>query len=162
MKKKSLVACFFAVLLIAGNGVGQEAIIYPAQGQTQEQLDKDKYECYTWAKQQSGFDPMQQPQATAPPPQQQAPQGGVLRGGARGALVGVTAGAIAGDSRKGAQIGAATGALAGGMRRADQQRQQQRANEQYAQQQAAQYAKNRDGYNRANAACLEGRGYSVK
>ncbi len=72
------------------------------------------------------------------------------------------AGAIAGDAGKGAAIGAASGAIVGGARRRDQQRQQQQAEQQWTQQQAATYAKNRDGYNRAYGACLEGRGYTVK
>ena len=91
--------------------------------QDQQQMEKDKYECYQWAKQQTGFDPMQQPTATSPPPQQQAQKGGVGRGAVRGGAVGVAAGAIAGDAGKGAAIGAASGALIGGMRRQDQRRQ---------------------------------------
>ena len=157
---------FLAILCIlalaAGPALAQDLVIYPARGQSQDQMEKDKYECYSWAKQQTGFDPMQQPKATAPPPQQQAQRGGVVRGGARGAAVGAVGGAIAGDTGKGAAIGAASGALVGGMRRRDQQRQQQQAEQQWAQEQAATYAKNRDGYNRAYGACLEGRGYSVK
>ena len=159
---KFIIISLVIALLTVGVVLAQELIIYPAKGQSQEQLDKDKYECYTWAKQQTGFDPMQQPKATEPPPQQQAQQGGVGRGAARGALVGVTAGAIAGDAGKGAAIGAASGAIVGGARRRDQQRQQQQAEQQWAEQQAATYAKNRDGYNRAYGACLEGRGYTVK
>jgi len=150
------------IFLAAGYVLAQDLVIYPAKGQSQEQMDKDKYECYSWAKQQSGFDPMEQPKATEPPPQQQAQQGGVVRGGARGAAVGAAAGAIAGDTGKGAAIGAASGAIVGGARRRDQQRQQQQAEQQWAQQQTATYTKNRDGYNRAYGACLEGRGYSVK
>ena len=46
-------------LLAAGIVLAQELVIYPAKGQSQEQMDKDKYECYTWGKQQTGFDPMQ-------------------------------------------------------------------------------------------------------
>jgi hypothetical protein len=140
----------------------QDPIIYPNKGQSQDQMEKDKYECYSWAKKQTGFDPMQTPQATAPPPQQEAPQGGVLRGGARGAAVGAVGGAIAGDAGKGAAIGAASGALIGGMRRRDQQRRQQQSQDQWAQQQTAQYSQNRNNYNRAFSACLEGRGYTVK
>ena len=158
----SLIFCTFILLSGIEGALANDLIIYPAKGQSQEQLDKDKYECYSWAKQQTGFDPMQQPQATQPPPQQQAPQGGVVRGGARGAAVGAVGGAIAGDTGKGAAIGAATGAMVGGMRRRDQRRQQQQAEQQWAQQQAATYQKNRDGYNRAYGACLEGRGYTVK
>lgn len=150
------------ILFAAGVASAQDLVIYPAKGQSQEQLDKDKYECYSWAKKETGFDPMQQPQETQPPPQQQTPQGGVVRGGARGAAVGAVGGAIAGDTGKGAAIGAASGALVGGMRQKDQQQQQQQAEQQRAQQQAATYTKNRDGYNRAYGACLDGKGYTVK
>ena len=65
-----------------------ELIAYPKNGQSQEQLGKDKFECYRWAVGQTGFDP-------------------TLPGG-----------------------GSAPG--------------------------------NRSNYTRAQAACLEGRGYSVK
>lgn len=161
-----MIATTIALLLFLTLGsvpvLAQDPIIYPNKGQSQEQLEKDKFECYSWAKQQTGFDPMQQPKATEPPPQQQAQQGGVGRGAARGAVVGVTAGAIADDAGKGAAIGAASGALVGGARRQDQKRQQQQAEQQWAQEQAATYQKNRDSYNRAYGACLEGRGYTVK
>jgi hypothetical protein len=60
-------------------------------------------------------------------------------------------GAIAGNAGKGAAIGAATGALVGGFRRADQRRAAE-----------AQHAQASDAYGRAYAACLEGRGYTVK
>ena len=159
---KCIIIILLFTFLAAGYVLAQELVIYPAKGQSQEQMDKDKYECYSWAKQQTGFDPMQQPKATEPPPQQEAQKGGAGRGAARGALVGVTAGAIAGDAGKGAAIGAASGAIVGGARKRDQQRQQQQAEQQWAEQQAATYSKNRDGYNRAYGACLEGRGYSVK
>lgn len=140
----------------------QDPIIYPNEGQSAEQQEKDKFECYTWAKGQTGFDPMQVPTATTPPPGQEAPKGGVVRGAAGGALVGVTAGAIAGDAGKGAAIGAASGALIGGMRRREQQRQQDQAEQQWANEQAANYTNQRNNYNRAYSACLEGRGYTVK
>ena len=39
------------------NTAEQEMIIYPAKGQSQEQLDKDRYECHVWAVSQTGFDP---------------------------------------------------------------------------------------------------------
>jgi hypothetical protein len=150
-------------LLSVGVVLAQDLVIYPAKGQSQEQMEKDKYECYTWAKQQSGFDPMQQPKATQPPPQQEAPKGGVVRGAARGAAVGAVVGEIAkDDAGKGAKTGAAAGAIVGGARRRDQRRQQQQAEQQWAQQQTANYTKNRDEYNRAYGACLEARGYSVK
>ena len=154
----SIVAFFMSIPPV----FAQDPIIYPNQGQSAEQQEKDKFECYNWAKGQTGFDPMQVPTATTAPPQQEAQQGGVGRGATRGALVGVTAGAIAGDAGKGAAIGAASGALVGGMRRRDQQQQQQQAEQQWAEQQAANYANQRNSYNRAYGACLEGRGYTVK
>lgn len=162
--KMLLFTIVFMLFVTLGSGpvLAQDLIIYPNKGQSQEQLDRDKFECYSWAKQQTGFDPMEVPKATAPPPQQQAQQGGVIRGGARGATVGVAAGAIAGDAGKGAAIGAASGALIGGMRRRDQQRRQAQAEQQWAQEQAAQYNQRRGSYNRAYSACLEGRGYTVK
>ncbi len=152
----------------------QGLIIYPSKGQSQKQLSRDRYECHTWAVQQTGFDPTN-PQmaqsnvpATAPPPQAEAPQGGILRGGARGAALGAVGGAIAGNAGKGAAIGAATGALFGGFRRRDQRRRQQAQQQQYQQQQQqAQQQRNqaanqrRNGYDRAITACLTGRGYTV-
>lgn len=163
MRARYLTIITMAILLcFAGTALAQEPVIYPAKGQSPEQLDKDKYECYSWAKKESGFDPMQKPVATEPPPPQESPKGGAARGAARGGLVGLAGGAIAGDAGKGAAIGAASGALVGGMRRKDQQRQQAQAEQQWAQQQTATYNKNRDAYNRAYTACLEGRGYTVK
>jgi hypothetical protein len=162
IKLQMVLTCFVVILLTVPPVLAQDPIIYPNKGQSPEQQEKDKFECYTWAKGQTGFDPMQVPTATAPPPGQEAPQGGVVRGAAGGALVGVTAGAIAGDAGKGAAIGAASGALIGGMRRREQQRQQQHAEQQWEQEQAANYANQRNNYNRAYGACLEGRGYTVK
>ena len=159
---KWLLACFIVFMAAVPPVFAQDPIVYPDKGQSAEQQEKDKFECYNWAKQQTGFDPMQVPTATEPPPAQEAPKGGVGRGAARGALVGVTAGAIADDAGKGAAIGAASGALVGGMRRNDQQRQQQQAQQQWEQEQAANYANQRNNYNRAYGACLEGRGYTVK
>ena len=151
------------VLFVVANALAQDVVIYPANGQDQEQMEKDKFECYTWAKQETGFDPMQTPQATAPPPQQGAKQGGAVRGAARGAAVGAVVGGIAGGEwGKGAAAGAAGGALLGGMRRQDQRRQQQQAQKQWEEQQVAEYNQKRNTYDRAYSACLEGKGYTVK
>ena len=43
-----------AVLASAGS---DKLIIYPADGQTEEQKNRDKYECHTWASDESGYDP---------------------------------------------------------------------------------------------------------
>ncbi len=159
---KLLVLVSVLSLVLADQSNAQDLMVYPAQGQSPEQQQKDEFECYTWAKQQSGFDPMAVPQATTPPPQQQGRQSSVVGGAARGAALGVVGGAIAGDAGKGAAIGAATGALFGGMRRNQQRQQQQQSQRQWEQQQAAQYQNNRNNYNRALGVCLEGRGYTVR
>lgn len=161
-RTKQMLTVVFLSLFIVAPALAQELFIYPTKGQSQEQLEKDKFNCYTWAKKQTGFDPMEVPKATTPPPGQEAPQGGLVRGAARGATVGVVGGAIAGDAGKGAAIGAATGALFGGMRRRDQARRRQQAEQQWAQEQAAAYTQKRNAYNRAYGACLEGKGYTVK
>ncbi len=36
---------------------GTDVYAYPQNGQTQEQESNDKYECHTWARSQTGFDP---------------------------------------------------------------------------------------------------------
>jgi hypothetical protein len=158
-----VLAVFMAALVGAADGLQSTAsaqgnpIIYPAKGQSQQQLEKDKYECYTWSKGQTGFDPMQAgstPQA-APPPE---PGGQRVRGAARGAAVGTVAGAIGGNAGKGAAAGAAGGAMIGGMKKRDQQK----ATAQAQQQQGAAVASKQTEYNRAFGACLEGRGYTVK
>ena len=143
--------------LLVGIAVAQDLVIYPARGQSQEQMDQDKYACYTWAKQQSGFDPMQAQSATQLP-QSQGPGGERVRGAARGATVGAVAGAIGGNAGKGAAAGAAAGTMVGGMRKRDQQRQQAQVQEQ----QNAAYSQKQNDYNRAFSACMEGKGYTVK
>jgi len=149
------------LLTFANISFAQEFFVFPGQGQSQDQMDKDKVKCQVWARQQTGFDPLQTHTATAPPPTQGARQGGILRGGARGALIGTAAGAIAGNVGRGAAIGASTGALMGGFRAADQRRNESAAQQQWAQQQAAQIAQERDRFNRAYIACLQGKGYTV-
>ncbi len=136
----AIVACCLLPELAAG-----QMFFYPTKGQSAEQQQRDQGECHTWAVQQSGFNPgmAQAPQTGA--------DGSVVRGGARGAATGAVIGAIAGDAGKGAAAGAAGGALIGGMRRRDRQRQQQQAN-----------AAGQQAYQRAFAACMQGRGYSVQ
>lgn len=150
-----IVACTATAMMAATAYAAQEPIVFPARGQSNEQMEGDKYACYSWAKGQTGFDPMQAPTATAPPP---PTKGGVLRGAAGGAALGAAVGAIAGDAGKGAAIGAASGGIIGGARRQKSKSKQ----EQYAQQQAAGYDQRRGEYNRAWGACMEGKGYTVK
>ena len=135
-----------------------ELIIFPAQGQSNEQMEKDKFECYGWAKGQTGFDPMALPTTSTPAPSQEQKSGGAVRG----ALGGAALGAILGDSSSAAKRGAAAGGLIGGVRQANQNTQTQQRTEQWKQQEASRYANNRNDYNRAYSACLEGKGYTVK
>ncbi|MGR8941769.1 MAG: glycine zipper family protein [Gammaproteobacteria bacterium] len=128
-----------------------QIMIYPMKGKSSEQLAKDRYECHSWAVQQSGFDPSTAQAAQVAPKTQQGGQ--VIRGGMRGAAMGAAVGAIAGDAGKGAAIGATAGGIRGGFRRMDQIR--------TTQAQAAQSAPGQDAYNRAIKACLTGRNYSV-
>jgi len=141
---------------------GSEFIIYPNKNQSNEQMEKDKFQCYTWAKGQTGFDPMQRATTTTAPPQQGAKKGGVVKGAAGGALVGVGVGAIAGNAGKGAAIGASSGALVGGLRRRNQRKKQKKAQQDWANTEVANYEARRNEYNRAFSACLEGRGYTVR
>ena len=170
----SVSVVILAVSTVPHTTWAQGLIIYPSKGQSAQQQSQDRYECHTWAVQQTGYDPsnpqMAQSNAAAapPPPREEAPQGGVVRGGARGAALGAVGGAIAGNAGKGAAIGAATGALFGGFRRRDQRQRQQASQQQYqqqqeqAQQQQMQASNQRkNGYNRAITACLTGRGYTV-
>jgi len=85
MKKMiPMMAMIIFLVFLAGFAFGQELVIFPARGQTPEQMEKDKSECYTWAKQETGFDPMQAKPAQAPPAQPQGPQGERIKGAARG------------------------------------------------------------------------------
>ena len=145
------------IAALAASQLNAQPYVYPAKGQSAEQQKKDEYACYDWAKQQSGFDPMQagtQP-AAAPPPEK---KGGRLRGAARGAVGGAVIGGIAGDTGKGAAIGATAGVMVGGAR----QRQENAQQEEAAQQQQAATTDLQQSYQRAYGACLEGKGYTVK
>ena len=154
-------AIFVMVMFFACPIIAQELYVFPGKGQSQEQMEKDKYACYTWARGETGFDPMQPPTASTPPPAQQAPTTSPLRGAARGAAVGAII-EKDGSSSKGAATGAAAGALVGGMRRRNQMAQQQQKEEEWAQNEAANYEAKRAEYNRAYTVCLEAKGYSVK
>ncbi len=128
--------------------------IFPNEGQSQDQQDKDEFQCIRIARDRTGFDPMATPSATRDRPET---RGGALGGAAGGALLGTAVGALAGETRRGAAIGAVGGGLLGGMRRNDSRRQQ----DQWAQEQAAIYQADREQWNRAFKACMQSRGYTV-
>jgi ferric-dicitrate binding protein FerR (iron transport regulator) len=136
-------ALLIALPISAQRLAAQDMFFYPSKGQSPERQNTDRSECHIWAVQQSGFDPANPPAhaATLPAP---APQGGALRGAACGAAA-----------------GAAVGALGGTFRRVDQRRDQAQQQTAAQQQYDAQIAQQRNNYNRALAACMQGRGYSI-
>src|SRR5215510_7993827 len=161
------------ILPLPERGAAQGLYVYPARGQSPQQEESDKGQCYGWAVQQTGFNPAD-PQVAGPPPppsyspQQQAPQGGMFRGAMGGAALGAAGGAIGGNAGEGAAIGAGVGVLFGGLRRMrfeeqEQQEQQMQMRQQqaYAAQQQNALAQGRTNYERAFGACMSGRGYSV-
>ncbi len=137
---------------------GLKLYVYPAKGQSQQQQKEDEFECYKWAIEQSGIDPLNLPKVEAPPPQT-GPTGGAVVGAAKGAAAGVAIGAIAGDAGKGAAIGAAAGAMAG--RRAGKQAQAQQNQQAQAGAAASEQAM-KDSFVKAFSVCLEGKGYTIK
>ena len=136
--------------------LAQQQFVYPAQGQTQAQQQRDEYECHQWAVKQSGFDPTKPPPRTATPAAPPTTPSGVTPGaGVRGAARGAIVGEIAGDAGAGAAAGAAAA-------RALSRRQNAGQQQQAAQQQKQAQTSQQTGYAKARAACLEGRGYTVK
>jgi len=150
--------CCLLTVLVAGQAMAQELYIYPANGQSAEQQDKDKFECYNWAKNDTGFDPMAVPTTSSAPPSGQKKSGGAVRG----ALGGAVLGGVLGDSGKSAKRGAVAGGLIGGVRQSSKNTRTAQKRADWEQQESANYANNRNNYNRAYSACLEGRGYTVK
>jgi len=138
-----------------------QVYIYPEDGQSPQHEQFDRGQCYSWAVQQSGFDPANPQVASGPPPMAEAPQGGMFRGGAGGAALGAVGGAIGGNAGEGAAIGAATGALFGGMRRRRWAEQEEAQQSSYMEQQQSALSQGLANYNRAFGVCMTGRGYTV-
>ena len=157
-----LIMVLISTLFLFETAFAQELAIYPARGQSNEQMEKDKFECFSWAKDQTGFDPTVPPQVTTAAPESRSVARGTARGGLKGAALGAGLGAITGSTGTGASIGALKGGTFGGLRSRSQNERNRQAQAQAEQQQFAQYAQGRDSYNRAYSACLEGRGYTVR
>ena len=156
------------IAALAGTPAIAQKFVYPAKGQSPEQQKKDEYECYTWAAQQSGYDPTKAPPPQAAAPSQPAQSAGAapgsgVRGAARGAVVGGAVGNIGDvDSSDAARTGAAVGAVRGRQKSREQAQQQQaQQQQQAAQQQSAANAAGPEAYAKARTACLTGRGYTV-
>jgi Sec-independent protein translocase protein TatA len=132
--------------------------VYPAKGQSKQQQKEDEFECYKWAVEQSGIDPLNLPKVEAAPVQS-GPTGAAVKGAAKGAAAGAAIGAITGDAGTGAAVGAAAGAMAG--RRAGKQAQAQQ-NQQSQTNAAASEQAMKDSYMKAFSVCIEGKGYTIK
>jgi hypothetical protein len=166
--------------LSAAGGIGGGIYAYPSAGQSQEQVNKDKYYCHNWAVIETGYDP-----TVAPPPQTyysspppgssgyfgsgETGEGGVVKDAAGGAALGAIGGAIAGNAGAGAAIGALAGGLFGGAKRSsrkseearwrEQQRQQQHEQQMAYEQQVTQAG---NGYRNAYSVCMSSRNYAIK
>jgi len=145
-----------AIGLVLGAGAtAQQQFVYPAKGQTPDQQKKDESACHSWAVQQSKFDPAKPP--PPPPPTTPTTATGTAPGaGARGAMRGAVVGEIVADD---AGAGAAVGAVAA---RGQSRRQNAQAQQQAQQQTASVNQQQQATFAKARAACLEGRGYTVK
>jgi hypothetical protein len=142
------------------NQISQQMKLYvfPAKGQSKQQQKKDEFECYKWAVEQSGIDPLNLPKVEAAPVQS-GPTGGAVKGAAKGAAAGAAIGAITGDAGTGAAVGAAAGAMAG--RRAGKQAQAQQ-NQQAQANTAAKEQEMKNSFIKAFSVCIEGKGYTIK
>ena len=141
--------CLLALAAALAAPVGAQQYVYPAKGQTPEKQKSDEAACYSWAVQQTGFDP-----AKAPPPTAAAPTtatGTTPGAGARGAAKGAVVGGIVGDAGTGAAVGATAAR--------NQSRKQNNAQQQ---QQAGASQQQQQSFAKARAACLEGKGYTIK
>lgn len=136
--------------------VQAKPIVYPAKGQSAQQQQKDEGECYVWAKNSTGIDPAAVAAAPAPAPKSGPAVGGGER--ATSAVKGAVVGGII-DGSDGAGKGAAIGILAGGVKA---RRNQQAQNAQAQQQAQDQKQGAMNTFYRAQGACLEGRGYTIK
>ena len=132
--------------------------VFPANNQDQATQDADESECYKWAINQTGYDPIN-PTVVQSDQVDTSADGTAVRSSARGAAGGAAVGAIAGDAGKGAAIGATVGGARGIGAKKGGDAQKQQANDQAASNASADLAAD---YNKAFAVCMEGKGYSVK
>ena len=140
---------------------------YPNRGQSPAQQDRDSYECYLWAVNQTGFDPSAPylaPHHKLTVVADRPPGTGTAIGAITGAVLGAAV-SSQGNMPEGALIGAVAGALVGSASDAAHQEQTYRLQQHYDRQ-AGKRMENIErqaaNYRRALAACLEGRGYNVQ
>jgi hypothetical protein len=137
---------------------------YPLHGQSAEQQDRDHYECSLWATQQTGFDPS----APGVPPHERVRVVSAGPPPGTNTAIGAVAGAIIGaaiaprwQSAGGALAGAVVGSAIGNA--TDAANAQQTRTVLVTDRRAAVLQEQRAAnYRRALAACLDGRGYSLR
>jgi len=166
MKRVSLL--LIAIIALAGTqftnvqaqGIadGLGLYVFPSNDQDQITQDADEMACFKWAKERTGFDPLNPTQVVAAEVDTSL-DGSAVKGAARGAAAGAAIGAIAGNTGKGAAIGAVAGGLRGRRAKKYGDAAQQQNNEAAA---AAKEQELANDYNKAFTACMEGKGYSVK
>lgn len=136
-----------------------ELFAYPAKGQTPKQQELDEKNCYQWAIDESGVDPMNMPNIKAATPATEKSGGEAVKGAARGAAAGAVIGAVAGDAGTGAAVGAVAGGMGGvGKRKAKARKERQEAVESIEAQEDALMEK----FKKAFSVCMEGKGYTIK
>ena len=172
-----LLALGFA-LLVTRLALGDEPpFIYPAAGQTEQQLADDRYACHREAVDRSGFDPVNaalRPPARSEPVAVPVPANEKEGAAAVGVLTGAVAGGVLGSATNNhpgelAAVSAVLGGLIGGAietegARAAESIAQAEAEAQMSDQQSrvAVAAARREAYRLAFEACMQARGYSVR
>lgn len=154
--------------------IAQDLYVYPAQGQSDQQLADDRYACHRWAVTESGFDPSRvsdvaPPRTVKVPVAENAAEGAATKGAVAGAVAGGIIGAHGHDAAEGAVLGAAVGTLAGAVIEEQGRADAREKAEAEAQRQADEIARSKteralrfSDYRRALTACLEGKGYTVR
>ena len=163
--KKYIILFSISILTASLNLINAQSIsqslglyVFPANNQNAATQEADETACFKWAKEQSGYDPMN-PTVYKGAEVDRSADGSMVRGGARGAAGGAAIGAIAGDAGKGAAIGAVVGGVRGRRTKVVGDEMEQQANNQAASQATQAAAKD---YNKAFSVCMEGKGYTVK
>lgn len=159
----SVLLMLFSSMAFAVSG---ELYVYPADGQDKATLERDRYECYTWATSETGFDPsvdkvVEPAKLVRVPVKDNASEGATTKG----TLLGVIAGAAIGDSHEAAAAGAVVGSLTGAIIENEGHKKakaEARAEAEAILRQNETMAAKHGDYQRAFSACLEGRGYVVR
>jgi hypothetical protein len=156
----SLFVSFLTLSTIQAQSIASSLGLYvfPANNQSAATQEADETACFTWAKNQTGYDPINPTQVVGATVDRSA-DGSAIGGAAVGAAGGAAIGAIAGDAGKGAAIGAIVGGVRGRRSKVVGDERQQQANNQAA---AAKEKELANDYNKAFSACMEGKGYTVK